>query len=568
MKTFLKVAAASSMLVLACLTMAQTRFTNRPGVQELTGKMTVRPWSEADWIAKGFSAAKAAQNVKNALAMLTPYSPKAVAATGEVILKVTASKKEDAISAGLLGSGLFQFAEPDWKVYPLAKPNDPFFANQWHHVNVKSEKGWNLHTGNAVKIAICDTGVDLTHPDLAPNLLPGYNAVDRKTQAEGGVVQDMQGHGTHVSGCAAAIGNNSKGVAGMGWNFKIIPIKIVVGGEGGAFVSDMMEGARWATANGAKVVNISFGGVMSQSVGVNGTDMKKKGTLLVFAGGNNQENITVDHKDVVIVSGTNRADQYAGWPAYGVGIDVMAPCEGILSSVIGGGYEAWDGTSMASPLVSGALAQIFSYNPKLSAQQVEDLLFKNCTNIGDVNKYGWGLINMEKTMLAVRATLSVSSIVNANAITQQDGAKVSGGLADINLIDGLTYKASSGRVVSGQSVGVEATFVVPNPTKVLSLAPMVTANVTTSRYAPSGTLFLWNWTSGAYDRIGESALPVFGSDTLTRTLTSTSIPKYMNAGGQIKILFRAYSADRRGTGPAESFQLAINRLVVGVDHSS
>lgn len=553
-------------MVLAIASFAQTHFVSRPGVQELSGRMTVRPWSESDWQARGLTQAQAQARVREAVSRASVNVIRRATETGEIIIRVPAGQTEDRVFFNLNATGLYEYVVPDWKVFPLSRPNDSFYNSQWHHVNVKSERGWSLHTGsNRVTVAICDTGVDLTHPDLAPNLVPGYNAPQRRSQAAGGDVMDLGGHGTHVAGDAAAIGNNARGVAGMGWNFKIMPIKIVEGANGFAFVSDMLDGAMWATNNGAKVANVSFGGVMSPSVQVTGAEMKKKGALLVFAGGNSQENITTDHKDVIIVSATNRADRYAGWPAFGIGIDLMAPGEDIMSTTMGGGYGPATGTSMAAPIVAGALAQIFSYNPRLTAQQVEDILSQTATSIGDANRFGFGLINMEKAMTRVRSTLTANQIVTANSIAQHDGTHISGGLLDINNLDKLVYRGRSARVASGQSAGAVANFTVPTPSKVVRLDLMAASNSSRTRYPVSNTLFLWNWHTSKFDVIAESALRPLGDDELVRSLTSTSLPKYMNASGQVRMLVRAYSADRRNTGMAEPFDLLINRLVLSAE---
>lgn len=567
MKNLSHLAVVGALLSLTSLSYSQSLFVNKPGKQEFTGKMTVRPWSEADWRAKGISAELAAKNVRNALAMLAPYAPRPIAATGEVIITLPANRREDAMHSALTSTGLFQYAEPNWRVFFTAKPNDPQYANQWHHVNMKSEKGWDLHTGHTVKVAICDSGVDLTHPDLAPNLLPGYNSVQKKTQAEGGEIQDVHGHGTHVSGCAAGIGNNGRGIAGMGWNFKILPVKISLGAAGGTTISDAMEGARWAANQGAKVINHSHGGVESASVGQHGTDLKKRGILLVFAGGNNLENIRVDHKDVVVVSGTNKNDQYAGWPAFGVGIDVMAPCENIVATYLGGGYGPMSGTSMASPLVTGAIAQIFSYNPKLTAQQAEDILFKSCTSIGDANKYGWGLVNMEKAMKAVQTTLSVTSRVIVDDIKAVDGTGT-GVKASVNEVDSAHYLIEAKRVASGRSASAEFNLTVPNPGRVLTISPKIVGSTTSVRTPAAGTLFLWNWATSTYDRIGEAPLPSLGNGTFTRSFSDASLAKYLSSAGKVKGLFRAYVADRRNTGAAEPFTLRINQVVLMVDSRS
>jgi hypothetical protein len=243
----------------------------------------------------------------------------------------------------------------------------------------------------------------------------------------------------------------------------------------------------------------------------------------------------------------------------------MAPGEDIQSTTMGGGYGPATGTSMAAPIVAGALAQIYSYNPKLSAQQVEDILSQTATNIGDANKYGYGLINMEKAMARVRSTLTTAQIIPANSISQQDGSHISGGLTDINHLDRLVYKARSARVSSGQSAGAVATFTLPNPSKVVKFDLMTASTSSRSQYPISNSLFLWNWQTSKYDLIAESALKPMGEEELVRSLSGASLAKYLNGSGQVKLLVRAYSADRRNTGMAQTFDLMINRLVIGIE---
>src|SRR5690606_27735548 len=121
---------------------------------------------------------------------------------------------------------------------------------------------WDFTQGSSSTIiGVCDSGVDLDHPDLAGSLVPGYNAVNNLAQVDGGGVNDdLVGHGSLVAGAAAAIGNNGTGVSGVGWNFGIMPIKVSNNSSGTALLSEILEGARWASDNGAYTSNCSFGG--------------------------------------------------------------------------------------------------------------------------------------------------------------------------------------------------------------------------------------------------------------------------------------------------------------------
>src|SRR5207237_949281 len=156
----------------------------------------------------------------------------------------------------LMGTSAYQYVEPDWICYPQLTPNDPFFGSQWHHATIHSEKAWDVLTGSSsITIAITDTGVDHTHPDLMALLVPGYNAVDNLAETSGGQTNDVNGHGTHVAGDAAAAGNNGIGVSGVGWNFRIMPIRVSNVSGGGSSSSALSAGARWAADHGAKVIS-------------------------------------------------------------------------------------------------------------------------------------------------------------------------------------------------------------------------------------------------------------------------------------------------------------------------
>lgn len=544
---------------------AQTHFVSRPGVQELSGRMVVRPWSETDWMARGLSPIQAQLKVREAVSKATNVIRR-IPETGEIILRVPAGQTEDRVYFNLNATGLYQYVTPDWRVFPLARPNDPFFNTQWHHAMIRSERGWDLHTGNTVRIAIVDTGVDLTHPDLAPNLLPGYNSVDRVAQVNGGQVMDINGHGTHCAGDAAAIGNNRVGVAGVGWNLRIIPVRTSNSPGGGAFTTDMMDGARWATNAGAKVVSVSYAGVDSPLLQTTGQEMRTRGALLFYAAGNDNRDLAgFDHQDVIVVGATNQADAKADFSAYGRAIDVMAPGTDIVSTTLGGGYGPSSGTSMACPVAAGLAALIFSYNPRLTPLQVEQILSNSAKSMGDTVRFGFGRIDVEKAMLMTRATLTTAQVVVPSSVSQQDGSHVSGGIPELSAIDKLVHRSSSARVASGQSAGVIANFTLPNPSKIAKIDLLAAANSSNTRYPVSNSIFLWNWQTGRYDLIAESALKAQGNDEMSRSVSGATLARYMNGSGQVRMLVRAYSADRRNTGMAESFQLLINRLAIGVE---
>ena len=146
-------------------------------------------------------------------------------------------------------------AEPNYYVYADDTfPNDPGWGSQYGLTNIRAPQGWDLSTGATwVTIAVIDSGVDLSHPDLAYKTLPGYDFVNKDFEP-----QDDLGHGTHVAGIAAAASNNGEGIAGVSWGANIMPLK-VLNNKGGGTYDDVAAAIIWATDNGAQVINMSLG---------------------------------------------------------------------------------------------------------------------------------------------------------------------------------------------------------------------------------------------------------------------------------------------------------------------
>ena len=172
------------------------------------------------------------------------------------VLQLVVPKGEVAEAiASLSGCPGVSYAEPDY-IAQMADtiPNDPGWVNQYGLVAIHAPQGWDDNTGSsAVTIAIVDTGVDLSHEDLAGKIVPGYDFVNNDT-----VPQDDNGHGTHVAGIAAAITNNNIGVAGVSWGARIMPVK-VLDSSGSGSIANVAAGIVWAAQNGAEVINISLG---------------------------------------------------------------------------------------------------------------------------------------------------------------------------------------------------------------------------------------------------------------------------------------------------------------------
>ncbi|MBV6459840.1 MAG: hypothetical protein HONBIEJF_02994 [Fimbriimonadaceae bacterium] len=376
-----------------------------PGVKEFSGQMIVRPKQIDDLLGQGVSIKQAMLLAQQAQQRLTPMTAEYVVEVDEYIINVPDGSNENLLASQLMGTGLFEYAHPNWILYPLLTPNDPRYGSQWHHPKIRSNIAWDYIQGNpSVTLAVCDTGVRKTHEDLTGRWVNGYNSASGQAEANGGQVNDVNGHGTHVAGCAAASGNNGKGVAGVAWTVKIMPIRVTNDAGGGASLSALTNGARWAVDNGAKPISVSYSGVDSSSIQTTGNYIKGKGGLLLWAAGNDNRNLTgFDHADVIVVGASNSSDGKASFSAYGRGVDVFSPGTGIWSSTRTSdtSYEAWDGTSMATPVANGACALIWSMNPALTPNQVETILFNSCKDLGNAGNddyWGWGRIDVGKAI--------------------------------------------------------------------------------------------------------------------------------------------------------------------------
>lgn len=265
-------------------------------------------------------------------------------------------------------------AEPNVRVPQALTPDDPFFLGQWWHAKVGMPSAWDLPQGTgaaSVVVAVVDSGVDMDHEDLLPNLAPGgYDFVDNDLDPN-----DEQGHGTHVAGIISAVAGNGLGGAGIAPTCKILPIRA---GDASLFISDVADGVMHAVAQGAKIINLSLGSDADSPTMRAAVDQATlAGALVVAAAGNS--NVTTPfypaaYEGVLSVGATTSTDARAAFSNHGKWVKVAAPGVDILSTTFDGGYGLKSGTSMACPVVAGAAALVRSARPSLTAEQLERLL--------------------------------------------------------------------------------------------------------------------------------------------------------------------------------------------------
>jgi subtilisin family serine protease len=303
---------------------------------------------------------------------------------------------------------------------------DPLAADQYAIDQHGMERAWTRSSGADVVIAIVDTGIDLDHPDLADRIVAGYDFVD-----DDDVPDDQNGHGTHVAGSAAAIGNNDIGVIGMAPEAKIMPLKVLAA-DGSGSVEDVAAAITWAADNGADVINLSLGGSSNllgrlfNKVDPTNTaiaDAVRKGAVVVAAAGNDDAFLTAFNPDtpVIVVNATNERGETARFSNFGDPRAVSAAGARIISTAPtypttiwpdgSEGYESLDGTSMASPHVAGIVALMVGAGLR-SPNQIWDRLTDTASNPTNDPLLGAGIVQADKAVptTLLRQLLTVAGI--------------------------------------------------------------------------------------------------------------------------------------------------------------
>ncbi len=383
----------------------------------------------------------------------------------------------------LLASSYVLYAEPDALLRTFRTPNDNQFATQYDKTIMGAPAVWDLTTGSSdIICAGLDTGVDWRHPDLQnilwvnpgedldgnqlPFTNPDYpgdifdlNGFDDDAngylddflgwdfiQSIGGCAggedcdsqqdNDMYGlepHGTHVAGIMVAEGNNGIGVAGFSWVGKLMALRCgyrASDGQGYMPQSATIPGTYYAVANGADIINMSYGGPgFSQAASQAATSAWQAGLILFAASGN--ENVNSIHypagyADVISVNATNSTDHKANFSNYGTWTDISAPGVGIMSTVNGGGYQAWDGTSMASPNAAGAAALLWALLPDFNNTALRDLMLLSAENIDALNpsyvgQLGAGRVDVENAARLLMPNLTIVSNDLSDVTGDNDG---------------------------------------------------------------------------------------------------------------------------------------------------
>lgn len=319
------------------------------------------------------------------------------------------------------------WVEPNYIFYTTAVPSDSYYNYQWGHINVNLEAAWDIEKGSEnVTVAVIDTGVITTHPDLTENLLPGvdfvggkktypiedYDITDYDPTDETKLV-DGGSHGTHVAGIIGAVTNNNKGIAGVNWQVSILPIRALTRKGGTSW--DIAEGIYYAIDKNVDIINLSLGSNHQSSLQHEAVKTAvNKGITVIAAAGN--ENSSVYYPaaflETIAVGAVNENNRKASYSNYGPEVDLVAP-GGDYGNPI---YSTWGyyeegktvasytgmmGTSMATPYVSGIAALLKAHGIN-DPNEIKERLISTAKDLGEEGKdntFGYGLVDAHSALL-------------------------------------------------------------------------------------------------------------------------------------------------------------------------
>ena len=405
-----------------------------------------------------------------------------------------------------------EYAEPDRIMVPLATPTDPSYTQQWDLYEatggINAPAAWDKSTGAGVNVAVIDTGYR-PHADLSGQIVQGYDFISTTTIANDGGGRDTDAsdpgdwtpagscgtgipaadqnsswHGTHVSGTIAAKANNGLGVAGIAYNAKIVPARVL--GRCGGYTSDIADAIVWASggsvtgvpanANKARVLNLSLGGSGACDTTTQNAinSARSRGAVVVVAAGNSNtdaiNSTPANCAGVISVAATNRAGGKASYSNYGSSVTIAAPGgdsgAGILSTLNAGTttpasdtYAWYMGTSMATPHVAGVVALMLSANPNLTPDDVAAKLKSTARPFpAACSGCGAGIVNASAAVNAAlaAATTSVPTqnevesnnyISRANAVNTA-GTVVNGNISATNDNDYFVVQVPAGKTLT------------------------------------------------------------------------------------------------------------------------
>ena len=351
-------------------------------------------------------------------------------------------------------SALFETFQKNYLYPPDLTANDPQYSRQQHLTQIRADKAWDITTGDAsIVIAVVDTGVDPDQPDLKPKILGGRNIYDVNDNFD-----DVLGHGTMVAGTAAAITNNSVGVAGVSWQSPILAVR-VGNAQGLATSQHVAAGILWAVANGAKIINVSFAPLWADKIVSSAAKQAfNRGTLVVVSAGNKGGlNKAAGFYEILFAGGVQPDNKIATFSDKGPFVDLVAPGTQIRTTGMDATYVMANGTSFSAPIVAGVIALAWSANPNLRPITVQEAVLSTTVDLGASGKddtFGLGLVDAAAAVQKARQSFDpvdttppvvlVTSPATGQALSGRATVAVSAtdkyGVADLVMsVDGVAF---------------------------------------------------------------------------------------------------------------------------------
>lgn len=463
----------------------------------------------------------------------------------------------------IAGANLASYVEPNMKMQAQFIPNDPDWSLQWAPQKIQADWAWNTTTGNSsILVAVVDTGIDYTHPDLSANYVPlGFDWVNNDTD-----VMDDCGHGTHCAGIIAASINNSIGIAGLA-QVRIMAEK-VLDYSGFGYDDWVANGIIHAVNEGAKIISLSLGGYGDSELLHDAVRYAySAGVLLVAAAGNdntNMESYPAAYNEVIAVAATDQNDVKADFSNYGDWIELAAPGVGIYSTMptyqvylnsmgYSMNYDYLSGTSMACPQVAGVAALVWSLYPNKSRDWIRQWLRYTADDLGDPGfdvYYGYGRVDARN---AVELTPPTHDLIASSWITPPYVEPGTGSMFNVTV---LNFGGSDETNVTVELLANDSVV----STDVIGLMPSGDEAIANLPWNPT--------TEGVYN-ITAYVIPVSGETSID----NNALSQYIFVGTPVKaVVLRSYGNDDSNSITSwqtlnDQWQLFGNTMVY-VDYSS
>lgn len=358
------------------------------------------------------------------------------------------------VAEQLAATGLFESLHKNYLFEAQLTPNDTLFTLQSFFTQVRAPQAWDITTGDEeIVVAIVDSGIDRDHADLVGRIREGWNIYDNN-----GNFSDVVGHGTLAAGVLAAASNNRAGIAGVTWDCPLVVVR-VTDLQGRSTGRHLAAGILWALSRGARVINVSFAPLWSNTVvQAAAVQANNRGSLVIISAGNGAGTTTAPgYSEALFVGAVTAADRIADFSDRGPFVDLVAPGTAIRTTAMGGAYTLANGTSFAAPIVSGVAALAWSANPALRPTSIRSALTAGAVDLGTEGKdntYGHGRIDAfdavdrarstaespDVTAPVVRISRPAANATLSGRTTAVVSATDAGGIADVRLsIDGIPY---------------------------------------------------------------------------------------------------------------------------------